>query len=94
MATICMHIGRIEEGRIAHEQALRSNPLTRTGNLEYFHIYSGDFARGEEAAEAWFRERPGNLYAQIYAHPLRAVVREPGGCGAAPRGRAEPGAGQ
>jgi non-specific serine/threonine protein kinase len=65
MATICMHIGRIEEGRIAHEHALRSNPRTRTGNLEYFHIYSGDFARGEEAAEAWFRERPGNLYAQV-----------------------------
>jgi len=63
MATICMHIGRVEEGRIAHEQALRSNPRTRTGNLEYFYIYSGDFARAEEAAEAWFQERPGNMYA-------------------------------
>ncbi|OFW04129.1 MAG: hypothetical protein A3H96_17550 [Acidobacteria bacterium RIFCSPLOWO2_02_FULL_67_36] len=62
MATICMHIGRLEEGRLAHEQALRSNPKTRTGNLEYFYIYSGDFARAEEAAEAWFRERPGNRY--------------------------------
>ena len=27
-----------------------SNPKTRTGNLEYFYIYSGDFARAEEAA--------------------------------------------
>lgn len=43
--------------------ALRSNPRTRTGNLEYFYIYSGDFDRAEEAAEAWFRERPGNAYA-------------------------------
>ncbi len=63
MATICAHIGRLEEARIAHEQSLRSNPRTRTGNLEYFHIYSGDFARAEEAAEAWFRERPGSVYA-------------------------------
>jgi len=61
MAAICLHIGRLEEGRIAHEQSLRSNPRTRTGNLEYFYIYSGDFARAEEAAEAWFRERPGNM---------------------------------
>lgn len=63
MASICLHIGRLREGRLAHERALRSNPRTRTGNLEYFHIYSGDFASAEEAAEAWFRERPGNLYA-------------------------------
>ena len=63
MSTICQHIGRLEEGRIAHEQALRANPKTRTGNLEYFYIYSGDFARAEEAADAWFRERPGNPYA-------------------------------
>ena len=63
MATICMHIGRLEDGRIAHEQALRSNPRTRTGNLENFLIYSGDFARAEDASEAWFRERPGNMYA-------------------------------
>jgi tetratricopeptide (TPR) repeat protein len=65
MATICLHIGRLEEGRLAHEQALRSNPQTRTGNLEYFYIYSGDFARAEDAAEAWFRERPGSIYACI-----------------------------
>ena len=63
MATICLHVGRLEEARLAHEQALRSNPQTRTGNLEYFYIYSGDFTRAEEAAEAWFRERPGSIYA-------------------------------
>jgi serine/threonine protein kinase/Tfp pilus assembly protein PilF len=63
MATICGHIGRLQESRLAHELALRSNPKTRTGNLEYFHVYSGDFARAEEAAEAWFRERPGSMYA-------------------------------
>jgi TolB-like protein/Tfp pilus assembly protein PilF len=63
MATICLHIGRLEEARIAHELALRSNPQTRTGNLEYFLIYSGNFAQAEAAAEVWFRERPGNTYA-------------------------------
>lgn len=69
MATICLHIGRLEEGRVAHERALQSNPRTRTGNLEYFYIYSGDFARAEEAAEAWFSERPGNQY----AHHTRVI---------------------
>ena len=39
-------------------------PAARTGNLEYFYIYSGDFARAEVAAEAWYRERPGNPFAQ------------------------------
>ena len=65
MASICLHIGRLEEARIAHEQALRSNPRTRTGNLEYFYIFSGDFARAEEAVEAWFRERPGSMSALV-----------------------------
>ena len=63
MSSICQHIGRLEEARLAHEQALRSNPRTRTGNLEYFYIFSGDFARAEEAVEAWFRERPGSMAA-------------------------------
>ena len=74
MATICMHIGRLEEGRLAHEQALQSNPQTRTGNLEYFYIYSGDFARADEAAEAWFRERPGSMYAR-HTRVLTALLR-------------------
>ena len=63
MSSICQHIGRLEEARLAHEQALRSNPRTRTGNLEYFYIFSGDFARAEEAVEGWFRERPGSMSA-------------------------------
>jgi TolB-like protein/Flp pilus assembly protein TadD/predicted Ser/Thr protein kinase len=63
MSGICAHIGRLPEARIAHEQALRANPKTRTSNLEYFYIYSGDFARAEVAVEAWFQERPGSFYA-------------------------------
>src|SRR6185369_8290689 len=56
MSGICAHIGRLPEARIAHEQALRANPKTRTSNLEYFYIFSGDFARAEEAVEIWFQE--------------------------------------
>jgi DNA-binding SARP family transcriptional activator/Tfp pilus assembly protein PilF len=63
MATICMHIGRLQEGHSAHKEAQRANPKSRTGNLEWFYIFSGDFAGAEEAVEAWCRERPGNMYA-------------------------------
>ncbi len=63
MANIYLHVGRLEEARSAHERALRSNPRARTGNLEYFYIYSGDFVRADEAAEVWYRERPSNIYA-------------------------------
>ena len=65
MATICLHIGRLDEARAAHEMALRCNPKTRTGNLEYFYLYTGDYVRAEQAAEAWYRERPGNIYAVV-----------------------------
>jgi DNA-binding SARP family transcriptional activator len=63
IAGICLHIGRLPEARMAHEQGRLLNPKTRSGNLEYFYIFSGDFARAEEAAEAWFRERPESVYA-------------------------------
>jgi len=59
MATICLHIGRFQEARGAHEQALRSNPKNHTYNLEFIYLYSGDFARAEVAAEVRLRETPG-----------------------------------
>jgi serine/threonine protein kinase/tetratricopeptide (TPR) repeat protein len=65
MATICMHIGRLHEGRIAHDRAQRANPKTRNGNLEFFYLYGGDFVRGRAHAESWLRERPSNLYALV-----------------------------
>ncbi len=61
MSSICWHIGRLEEARKAHEEALRSNPKTRTGNLTWIHLVSGEYTQAEKAAEAWFLERPGNL---------------------------------
>jgi DNA-binding winged helix-turn-helix (wHTH) protein/tetratricopeptide (TPR) repeat protein len=68
MATICLHIGRLQEARMAHEQARRRNPKTRSLNLYMFYLYSGDFARLEEAAEAYIREGPGAAYAlQVHA---------------------------
>ena len=68
IASICLHIGRLQEARIAHEQAQRSNPKTRSGNLEWFFLMSGDYARAEEAGEAYLRERPGTKYALGF-HP-------------------------
>jgi serine/threonine protein kinase/Flp pilus assembly protein TadD len=68
IANICVHIGRLQEARTAHERARRSNPKTRSGNLEFIYLYSGDFTRAEEAGEAWLRERPGAKYA-LFFHP-------------------------
>jgi serine/threonine protein kinase/tetratricopeptide (TPR) repeat protein len=68
IASICLHVGRLHETRLAHEQAQRSNPKTRSGNLEFLLLYTGDFARAEEAGEAWLRERPGAKYA-LFFHP-------------------------
>ena len=67
MAAICLHIGRFEEARMAHEQAMRSNPKNRTYNLEYIDLYSGDFARAEEVAQAWLSEAPCNWGALEFA---------------------------
>jgi TolB-like protein len=58
MSAICWHIGRMKEARIAHELARRSNPKTKTQNLEYIDLYSGDFTRTEAAVEVWLREQP------------------------------------
>ena len=57
---------RFHEARIAHENAQRSNPKNRTYNLEYLHLYSGDFARAEEAATALLNEAPTALEALCY----------------------------
>jgi tetratricopeptide (TPR) repeat protein len=65
MSSICWHIGRLEEARIAHEYAQRINPETRSGNLEWYYLMSGDFAAAENATAAWLRDRPGNLYARV-----------------------------
>jgi transposase len=53
----------LREARAANEQALRSNPKSRTHNLEYIYLFSGAFARAEEAAKAWLREAPTRLSA-------------------------------
>ncbi len=73
MANICSHIGRMDEALIAHQRARQSNPRTRANNLEFILLWSGDFARAEEAAEAWIREKPGTRYALWY-HPLPALM--------------------
>lgn len=61
MATICLHIGRLEEARRAHERARRSSPKTESGNLWTYYLYSGDFARLEVEASR-LRERRMTKY--------------------------------
>jgi tetratricopeptide (TPR) repeat protein len=73
LSAICLHIGRFQEGRLANEQAQRSNPKTRSNNLEFLYLYSGEFALAEQAAEAWIRQRPGTMYA-LWFHPLPALM--------------------
>jgi TolB-like protein/Tfp pilus assembly protein PilF len=73
MANICSHIGRFEEALTAHQRAQQSNPKTRANNLEFILLWGGDFARAEEAAEAWIKEKPGTRYALWY-HPLPALM--------------------
>ena len=67
VASICLHIGRLEEAREAHEQAQRCNPKARSGNLEFILLYSGDLARAEDAGQVWLMERPGAKYALFFA---------------------------
>jgi len=73
MATICLHIGRLQESLTAHRRAQESNPKTRSNHLEFIYLYSGDFARAEEAAEAWISEKPGAKYA-VWYHPQPALM--------------------
>jgi len=69
MANIYLHIGRLEDARAAHERALQSNPRARTGDLEYFSIYSGTSSARKKrqkpgtdnARRMSARSRPGSL---------------------------------
>jgi TolB-like protein/Tfp pilus assembly protein PilF len=69
MSTICWHIGRMEEARIAYGLARRSNPKTKAQNPEFIDLYSGDFASAEKAAKVWLEAAPGSVYARnFYAY--------------------------
>ena len=67
MAAICIHIGRFAEARFAHARAQTANPKNRSYNLEFLLLYTGDFARAEELAQAWLRDAPTNWTAVWYA---------------------------
>jgi tetratricopeptide (TPR) repeat protein len=78
IASICLHVGRLHEATIAHEHVRRANPKTRSGNLEFTYLYSGDFARAEEAGEAWIRDRPGAI--TLLSSTTAALYRRSGSC--------------
>ena len=67
MSAICLHIGRLEEARIAHDLAMRANPRNRTYNLEFITLCSGDFLRSEELGTALAREAPGHHFVIWYS---------------------------
>jgi TolB-like protein len=69
MCSICMHIGRFEEARLAFEGAQRANPKNLQIPARYVaetHLWSGDFTRAEKAGEAWIRESPGEPSAHSF----------------------------
>ena len=74
MCSICLHIGRLPEARIAHERAQRSNPKTRNTNLDYYYLYTGNFARFEEQADGHMNETPVTMYALV-GHALAPLYR-------------------
>jgi len=74
LSAICAHIGRLPESRIAHEHAQRSNPKTRSANLEFYYLYSGDLVRAEEAAQALLTDKPGNINA-VFFHPQPPLLK-------------------
>jgi len=64
MSSICLHIGRFEEARTAHEKVQRAHAKNR----EILYLWSGDFARAETAGEVWIRESPWDHQA-LWFHP-------------------------
>lgn len=62
MSSVCWHIGRTEEARIANERAQQSNPKARPVNLIWVHACKGAFAQAVEIAEAGLKQAPDHRY--------------------------------
>jgi len=76
MCSICLHIGRLEEARIALENAQRANPKNLqipAKQMALVHLWSGDFTQAEKAGEAWIRESPGDPQA-LWHHSQPALM--------------------
>jgi DNA-binding winged helix-turn-helix (wHTH) protein/tetratricopeptide (TPR) repeat protein len=74
LASICLHIGRLQEAQAAFEQGQRSNPKNLLShNINWVRLFSGDFAGAREGAEAWLQESPDNKYA-LWFHPQPALL--------------------
>jgi tetratricopeptide (TPR) repeat protein len=69
MAAICLHIGWLQEARMACDKARRSNPKTRSNNLHFIYLYSGEFARAEKEAEIWIKDESGHGTYALWYHP-------------------------
>ncbi len=57
MAAICLHIGRLQEARIAREQAQQVESKDSKQQPASLSIFTaGNFARAEKAAEIWIKD--------------------------------------
>ncbi len=64
LASVCMHIGRLQEAQTAFEQGQRSNPRNvLSHNINWVYLFCGDFTRAREGVEVWLRESPRHKYA-------------------------------
>jgi serine/threonine protein kinase/tetratricopeptide (TPR) repeat protein len=74
LGSICLHIGRLHEAQAAFEQGQRSNPKNfLSHNVNWVHLFRGDFARAQEGVEVWLRESPGHKYA-LWFRPLPTLL--------------------
>ena len=73
MSAICMHVGRLHESRIAHEQAQRSNPKTRSVNLEFSISIAGTSRARRRQARPGFEKDLKPRTRSISTHNLRCM---------------------
>jgi serine/threonine protein kinase len=75
LGTICAHIGRLKEARLAYEKARLVNPQNRSNhNIAQCYLWDGDLDRAERELDLWSRESPQNKYL-LWFRALPALLR-------------------
>ena len=65
---VCISDGFKKRGWLASRRR-RSNPKTRSNNLQFIYLYSGEFARAEKEAEIWIKDESGHGTYALWYHP-------------------------
>jgi eukaryotic-like serine/threonine-protein kinase len=71
MSAICLHIGRLPDAHMAHEQARRSNPKTRSNNLEFFFSIAGTSRAQKTRRNAGLEKSPERYLLAGFTRSLR-----------------------